>query len=129
MAGPSHVEKGEASRMCTSRDWPIYHFMSQGGWLGEANGSDPVRKPFRLREGAPLELVVFLDKMVFGTYVNKRRRYDRLIHEADRHADKELALPLPDDLGIALFSEGGTATAKSTNVWEMKPIRLTPHQP
>jgi beta-fructofuranosidase len=86
--------------------------------------NDPVRKPFLLKEGEPLELVVFLDKMVFEAYVNKRQCYDRLIHEVDHNADKELAVPQAEDLGIEVFSEGGTVTIKSIDIWEMNPIVL-----
>jgi hypothetical protein len=42
----------------------------------------------------------------------------------DHNADKELAVPQAEDLGIEVFSEGGTVTIKSIDIWEMNPIVL-----
>ena len=96
--------------------------------LKHGKKNDPVRKPFVLKDGEPLELRIFIDKICFEAYVNDRICYDRLIHACD-HTGKALGLPRLDDLGIALFAEGGEAVVKSIDVWEMKPIEKTTYKP
>jgi len=95
--------------------------------LKHGRENDPVRKPFALSDGEPLELKIFIDKAVLEVFVNNRICYDRIIHACDQ-TGKALALPQLEDLGIELFANGGEATVKSIDVWEMNPITLTTHQ-
>jgi len=96
--------------------------------LKHGKKNDPARKEFTLKKGEPLELSIFIDKICFETFVNDRICYDRLIHACD-HTGKGLGLPKLDDLGIALFAEGGEVVVKSIDVWEMKPIEKTTYKP
>ena len=116
----------DGSRGMVLRYSDTFYVDGEEGMYSAARGkeNDPVRKPFHLKEGEPLQLVVLLDKMVFEAYVNKRRCYDRLIHKVDHNADKELALPRPNDRGIGVFAEGGEVTVKTIDIWEMNPIEF-----
>jgi len=96
--------------------------------LKHGKENDPVRKPFTLKDGEPLKLTIFIDKRCFEAFVNDRICYDRLIHACD-HTGKALGLPRMGDLGTALFAEGGEATVKSIDVWEMKPIERIMYRP
>jgi beta-fructofuranosidase len=67
--------------------------------------------PFELQaDEQTLRLHVFLDKGVIEVYANRRACYSRPIDAG------------PEDLGVEAFAEGGLATLRSLDAWEMKPI-------
>ena len=61
-----------------------------------------------LRHGDPVTMRLFLDKCLLEVFVNGHTA--SMVLSAD-----------PDDRGLDLFSEGGTATAQSLDIWEMRP--------
>ena len=68
--------------------------------------------PFQLTENENvLKLHVFVDKGVLDVFVNDGRA-----------AETRLAFPAPDDLGVAVFSEGGMVRVRSLQAWKMKSI-------
>ena len=61
-----------------------------------------------LRHGDPVTMRLFLDKCLLEMFVNGHTA--SMVLSAD-----------PDDRGLDLFSEGGTATAQSLDIWETRP--------
>jgi len=96
--------------------------------LKHGKDKDPVRKPFALKPGEPLQMTLYIDKICFEAFVNDRICYDRLIHACD-HTGKALGGPKAEDLGIAVFAQGGEAVVTSLDVWRMNPIKTTAYQP
>ena len=69
------------------------------------------RVPLPLLAGEhTLRLHVFIDKSVMEIFINGRACFTRTIY------------PLADDLGIALFAEGGSTKVTSVDVWSMKSV-------
>ncbi len=68
------------------------------------------RAPFRLPDGEPLRLRVFVDKSVVEVYANERQAICRRVYPGR-----------PDSLGVALFARGGEARFGSVQAWEMMP--------
>ena len=69
--------------------------------------------PHTLRAGRQeLELRIFLDKSVIEVFVDGGSK--ALTNYID---------PGINNLGIELFSQGGSATFKGIDIWEMEPIR------
>jgi beta-fructofuranosidase len=80
--------------------------LAKGVNQGEREG----RGHFELAAGEPLTLHVIVDHSVLDVFAN------------DRAAGSVRIYPTrPDSLGIGLFSEGGAVTAKSVQVWPLKP--------
>ena len=63
-----------------------------------------------LQPGEPLQLRVFVDKSVVEVYANDRQAIGRRVYPAQA-----------DSLGVVLFTDGGEATFKNLNAWEMAP--------
>jgi sucrose-6-phosphate hydrolase SacC (GH32 family) len=57
-----------------------------------------------------LKLHVFLDKSVLEVFANNRACITRVINAGEK------------DLGVEVFATGGSATAKSINVWQIRSI-------
>ena len=57
-----------------------------------------------------LQLHLFVDRCALELYVNGRACFSRAICSP------------PEDLGAAVFAEGGSATVKSLDAWNIKPI-------
>ncbi len=58
-----------------------------------------------------LKVRVFLDRSVMEVFIND-----------GREVVTRVEYPEKEDLGIAAFAEGGKATLKSLDVWQMKSI-------
>jgi len=81
------------------------------GKRGLFNQDDKELRPFKLRQcEMTLTLHVFLDKRALEVYSNGRACFSRLIDSDDR------------DLGVEVFAEGGSATVRSLDSWNMKSI-------
>lgn len=68
---------------------------------------DPYGGPLTLAPGEPLRLHVFLDRSVVEIYANGRACLTSRIYPTR-----------PDSLGVSLFARGGSARARSVDVWE-----------
>jgi sucrose-6-phosphate hydrolase SacC (GH32 family) len=73
-----------------------------------AGRKDMVKGPTYIPKGDPVKIHVFLDKCLVETFVNGQTCTALL-------KDQNLK-----NLGLDLFTEGGTATCKSLDIWEMK---------
>ena len=69
-----------------------------------------VSAPLELKDGAPVELRVFLDKNVIEVFAN------------DRQAAVASHKYEPENLGVRLFSKGGDILVKEVKAWKMKSI-------
>jgi beta-fructofuranosidase len=69
--------------------------------------------PLSLKDGEPLKLRIFLDRIAMEVFVGD-----------GRHVVTKSITPPETDLGVAVFSEGGEATAKAVDVWTMKPAPI-----
>ena len=66
--------------------------------------------PFELAAGESLELRIFLDHSVLEVFANHRECITQRIYPTR-----------PDSTGVRLFSNGGSAHAKSIRAWDMAP--------
>lgn len=66
--------------------------------------------PFRLREGEPLRLRVFLDASILEVFANDRQCVTQRIYPTRA-----------DSLGVALRTTGGTARVVSLESWKLRP--------
>ena len=66
--------------------------------------------PFRLAEGEPLKLHVFLDKSVMEVFVNSRLCLTQRIYPTRA-----------DSLGVSIFANGGEATLNRLEAWKLTP--------
>ncbi|MBD3176810.1 MAG: hypothetical protein GF320_16650 [Armatimonadia bacterium] len=66
--------------------------------------------PLELGPGEALELRVYIDKSVVEVFANGRQAVMRRIYPTRA-----------DSVGVALFAEGGAATARGVRSWEMMP--------
>jgi len=66
--------------------------------------------PFELKPDESLKLQVFVDKSVVEVFANDRQAVMRRVYPTRK-----------DSQGVALFSQGGSAKAKSIEVWDMAP--------
>ena len=64
--------------------------------------------PFRLRNGEPLRLRVFVDRSVVEAFANDRQAVMRRIYPSR-----------PDATGVSLFARGGEATVRVLKAWDM----------
>ena len=64
---------------------------------------------------------MFLDKAAVEVFVNGRACFEKLIHPNEQPAPG-LGVPAVDDLGVAVFAEGGSATVAGVDSWEMRAI-------
>jgi beta-fructofuranosidase len=79
-----------------------------GGTLNVAGTEVPVN----VGDGTKLlKLHIFLDRTVMEVFINDGRQ-----------AVTRVEYPGEEDLGIAVFAEGGKATLKSLDVWQIKSI-------
>ncbi len=82
----------------------------------DATRSGPVgrtvveRAPLTLKPGEPLRLRVYVDKSVVEVYANDRQAIARRVYPARS-----------DSLGVSLFTDGGTATFRKLQAWEITP--------
>ena len=92
------------------------------GTAGVFEPASQTRRPFRLApDEKRLELRVFLDKAAVEVFVNGRACFEKLIHPNEQPAPG-LGVPAVDDLGVAVFAEGGSATVACVDSWEMRAI-------
>ena len=66
--------------------------------------------PFELKAGQPLRLRVFVDKSVVEVFANGRQAVMRRIYPSRE-----------DSVGVTLFSDGGPASVKTLEAWDMMP--------
>ena len=66
--------------------------------------------PFELKPGEPLELRVFVDKSVVEVFANGRQAVMRRVYPSRK-----------DSVGVALFSNGGSANVPTLEAWDMSP--------
>jgi beta-fructofuranosidase len=66
--------------------------------------------PFKLGEGEPLSLRIFVDKSVVEVFANDRLAVARRIYPSR-----------PDSLGVSLFARGGNVEAARVDAWDMMP--------
>lgn len=66
--------------------------------------------PLELQTGEPLELRVFVDKSVVEVFANGRQAVMRRIYPSRK-----------DSLGVAVYSQGGPASATAIEGWDMMP--------
>ena len=67
--------------------------------------------PFRLRNGEPLSLRIFVDRSIIEVYANDRRCLTSRVYPALAHS-----------IHIGSFASGGTAVMQSLDVWQMDSI-------
>ncbi|MDG0793878.1 glycoside hydrolase family 32 protein [Cohnella ginsengisoli] len=75
-----------------------------GGWKAREAA------PFQLKESEQLELTVYIDKGVIEIFANERQAITRRVYPERS-----------DSTGVYLFTEGGTASFDTIQVWEMMP--------
>lgn len=66
--------------------------------------------PFRLRNGEPLRLRVFLDASVLEVFANDRQCVTQRLYPTR-----------PDSLGVGLWANGGTVRVDSLTAWRLRP--------
>ena len=66
--------------------------------------------PFKLVEGEPLKLHIFLDKSVMEVFVNSRLCLTQRIYPTRE-----------DSLGVSIFARGGEAILDSLDAWTITP--------
>jgi len=91
---------GDGSRAVTLR--------YSGGTLNVAGTEVPIKLA---KETRSLKLHVFLDRSVMEVFIN-----------GGRQAVTRVEYPGEDHLGVGVFAEGGKATVKSLDAWQMKNI-------
>jgi len=69
--------------------------------------------PLPLGEGKPLTLRIFLDRIAMEVFVGD-----------GRHVVTKSITPPENDLGVAVFAEGGDAEVVSLDAWTMKPAPI-----
>ena len=67
--------------------------------------------PFKLREGEPLRLRVFIDKSVVEVFVNGRQCLALRVYPGRE-----------DSIGVSVRAQGSDATLRSLDAWQMKSI-------
>ncbi|MFC3801138.1 glycoside hydrolase family 32 protein [Cohnella sp. GCM10012308] len=75
-----------------------------GGWKAREAA------PFQLKDAEQLELTVYIDRGVIEIFANERQAIARRVYPERL-----------DSTGVYLFSEGGTASFETIEVWEMMP--------
>jgi beta-fructofuranosidase len=99
-----------------SEDTLLYYDAEAKQLVFDATRSGPMgrtvveRAPLELKPGERLELRVFVDKSVVEVYANDRQAIGRRVYPASA-----------DSLGVVLFADGGEATCRSAQAWEMAP--------
>lgn len=86
-----------------------------GGTLNVAGTKVPVELG---KQTKVLKLHVFLDRSVMEVFINGGRK-----------TVTRVEYPPDEDLGIAVFAEGGKATLKSLDVWKIEPVWKNRRQP
>jgi beta-fructofuranosidase len=77
----------------------------------QAAGRVPQTGPLRLVAGEMLALRIFVDRSVVEVFANGRQCLTKRVYPSRA-----------DSVGIGLFAGGGTATARSVDVWQMSAI-------
>ena len=67
--------------------------------------------PFKLREGEPLRLRVFIDKSVVEVFANGRQCLALRVYPGRE-----------DSVGVSVRAQGSDATLRSLDAWQMKSI-------
>ena len=66
---------------------------------------------FELADGEPLRLLVFVDRSIIEIFANGRACLTQRVYPTK-----------PDSKGVAVFAEGGSATLKTADIWQLEPI-------
>jgi len=88
-------------------DVRYYSFCMKGGANPRVTSQEA---PFELKKGEPLRLRVLLDRSILEVFANGRQCITQRIYPSRE-----------DSLGVALFSEGGSAVVESLEAWKMAP--------